>query len=156
MKDYLNSEERKQVISILHMLNEGLFLIQGKTLTKEELANIKRGFTFTKKAIESLKERLNQTAKDMLLKDIKKSKVYLDIYNATEDYARKKKSDIDAAYEENRDYYKLVELMFYYNCRNCKRHCTECEIYKEFEEHHIPEFDGVKNSGNCRYSYGEL
>ena len=94
MKDYLNSEERKQVISILHMLNEGLFLIQGKTLTKEELANIKRGFTFTKKAIESLKERLNQTAKDMLLKDIKKSKVYLDIYNATEDYARKKKSDI--------------------------------------------------------------
>ena len=156
MKDYLNTEERKQLISILHLMSASERLLEGKTFSKSEKGNLKRGFTFTSKAIESLRERLNQTAKDMLLKDIKKSKVYLDIYNATEDYARKKKSDIDAAYEENKDYYRLVELILYYNCRNCEKHCTECEIYKEFEEHHIPEFGGVKNSGNCRYSYEEL
>lgn len=93
--------------------------------------------------------------KKALSKDAKNSRVYLDIYNATEEFARKKRSEINAAYEENKDYYKLVELILYYNCKNCKRHCSDCEIYKEFEEHCIPEFSGAKNTGNCRYSYEE-
>ena len=155
MKDYLNSEERKEVMAILHLISEGQYLIDGNTLTNVEKGNIKRGFSFTKKAIESLQCRLNEDAKKALSKDAKNYRVYLDIYNATEEFARKKRSEINAAYEENKDYYKLVELILYYNCKNCKRHCTECEIYKEFEEHCIPEFSGAKNTGNCRYSYEE-
>ena len=155
MKDYLNSEERKEVMTILHLISEGQYLIDGNTLTNAEKGDIRRGFSFTKKAIESLKNRLNEDAKKSLSKDARKSRVYLDVCSATEEYARKKRSEIDAAYEENKDYYRLVELILYYNCKNCKKHCTECEIYKEFEEHRIPEFSGAKNTGNCRYSYEE-
>ena len=33
MKDYLNSEERKEVMAILHLISEGQYLIDGNTLT---------------------------------------------------------------------------------------------------------------------------
>lgn len=153
MKDYLNTEERKQLISILHLMSASERLLEGKTFSKSEKGNLKRGFTFTSKAIESLRDRLNDTAKEMFLKDFKKSKIYIDIYNATEEYVRKKSCDIEAAYEKNKEYYKLVELILHYNCRNCSKHCTDCEIYKEFEERSIPEFQGATNSGECKYSY---
>lgn len=153
MKDYLNSDERKQVISALHLMTESIMLLEGNALSSIEKGNLKRGFTFTKKAIESIRERLNPSAKKSLSKDAKNSRVYLDIYRATEEYSKKKKSDIDAAYEENKDYYKLVELILYYQCSNCTRKCTECEIYTEFEERCIPEFSGLEHSGECRYSY---
>ena len=155
MKDYLNSDERKELITILHLMSSAQHLIDGNTLTNVEKGNMRRGFSFTKNAIESLKERLNETAQKAFAKDAKKSTVYVDIYGAREEFAKKKKTEIDAAYEENKDYYRLVELILYYNCRNCEKHCTECEIYKEFEEHCIPEFSGAKNTGECRYSYKE-
>jgi len=153
MKDYLNSDERKQVISALHLITNSILLLEGNALSSTEKGNLKRGFTFTKKAIESIRERLNPSAQKSLAKDAKSSRVYLDIYRATEEYSKKKKSDIDAAYEENKDYYKLVELIFYYQCSNCARKCTDCDIYKEFEERCIPEFSGLECFGECRYSY---
>ncbi|AYE35281.1 DUF5651 domain-containing protein [Clostridium septicum] len=153
MKDYLNNEERKNIITILHLMTSGVILLEGNTLTKDEKANLKRGFTFTKKAIENIKNRLNKNALNALDKDAKKSRVLLDIYGATREYERRKQSDINAAYEENRDYYKLVELILFYNCKNCSEKCNECEIYKEFEERCIPEFEGAEKMGYCKYSY---
>lgn len=153
MKDYLNNEERKQIIAALHLMDNSLFLIEGNALSSQEKGNLKRGVTFAKKATDSVKDRLNPEARKSLDKDVVKSKVYIDICRATEEYAKKKQTDISAAYEENRDYYKLVELIMYYNCSNCTRGCSNCEIYKEFERHCIPDFDGAKHIGNCRYSY---
>ena len=84
MKDYLNSDERKELITILHLMSSAQHLIDGNTLTNVEKGNMKRGFSFTKNAIEILKERLNETAQKALAKDAKKSTVYLDIYGASE------------------------------------------------------------------------
>jgi hypothetical protein len=153
MKDYLNTEERKQIISSLHLMTEAMMLVDGNTLNKDEKANLKRGFTFIKKSVESIQERLNPSAKKALTKDAKRSRVYLDIYNATEEYAKKKQSACEAAYEENKDYFKLVELILFYNCSNCQRNCNDCEVYKEFEERCIPEFSGEEDMGNCKYAY---
>ena len=67
MKDYLNTEQRKQVISALHLITESLMLLEGNTLSSSEKGNLKRGFTFTKKAIESIKSRLNPSAQKSVL-----------------------------------------------------------------------------------------
>ena len=66
-------------------------------------------------------------------------------------YRRELSSKLDDDFEKNKDYYRLVELIMDRNCRNCNKHGAECEIYKEFEGHCIPEPE--INMGNCKYSY---
>ena len=31
--------------------------------------------------------------------------------------------------------------------------CSECEIYRNYQEKCIPEFTGAKSTGRCKYSY---
>lgn len=153
MKDYLSSPERDELISLMHLTSDAARLIDHNTLDKNEVSNLKRCLTYGKKVVNSVRERLNPTAQKGFDKTARKSKVLLDLYGNTEIYSKKKLSDITKSYEENRDYYKLVELILHYNCRNCEKKCCDCEIYPEFVEHCIPEFTGVKHAGKCQYSY---
>lgn len=154
MKDYLSSTDRDLFVCFLHMLNNAEHITEKKnTYTKEEITNMKKAITWGKKAMESVILRQNPTARKTLGNMITSTKAFLDYDSLTQVYAKRKMSQIDAAYEENKEYYKLVELILHYQCRECTRCHSNCEIYHEFEEQMIPNFDGSIPFGECKYSY---
>lgn len=77
----------------------------------------------------------------------------LDTYGDRQLDLKKRTSEYEAAYEENKDYFKLVELIFDTRGKDCKRNGAKCDVYKEFEKQHILEFDGTDKCTNCRFSY---
>jgi len=97
--------------------------------------------------------RLNITAYKTFHRSAKNSKITLDTYGDREINFKKKAFKYAAKYDENREYYKLVELIFDNNCKNCNHDGYKCDIYKEFEEQRIYEFDGTDKCTNCRYSF---
>lgn len=107
--------------------------------------------TWLDKSIGSVTTRLNEKAK----KAFDKSKIgvafYLGSNTEIEVYRKRRSADIDAAYEENKEYFKLVELIMHYICQDCQKDCHECLIYSEFEKNYIPEFIGKEP--NCKYAY---
>ena len=79
----------------------------------------------------------------------------MDLYSS-QVWSKKKNNDIKSSYDENKEYFNLVELIFHYNCRGCTR-CDyqNCDFYKEFEENCIPELVDTQ-VGKCKYYYKEL
>ncbi|ADL53235.1 DUF5651 domain-containing protein [Clostridium cellulovorans] len=153
MKDYLNTDERNQVISSILLRANLELLSKSNFLNKTEKADIKRAMTYINKTTESIKGRLNPKAKEVLEKDKLRSRVFLDNVRAMEELMKKRESDYNKTYEENRDYYYLVELILHYTCNKCQKKCTECEIYSEFEDKCIPEITGFNDYGHCKYAY---
>ena len=156
MKEYLNRPERVQLLYIgkyIDILDEILKEWgKRKNLTKLEHRALKTALTWGKKAFASITNRLNDEAVKTFYKSAENAYIYINDKYSVSVFQKKIASDLNKSYEENRDYYKLVELIFYYNCRNCNKKCTSCEIYEEFEKHCIPE-PGDDDIGNCRYSY---
>ena len=152
MKDYLNKEERVQLLFLKKYIDNLEKMLESSNITKEEHKNLKTAMTYGLKGFESKINRLNPTALKTFMNSIKESYINIEDRYAVEMFNKKLSAKMDDAYELNKDYYKLVELMFYYNCQNCTKCNNECEIYKEFEEHCIPEPTG-EDLGNCRYAY---
>ena len=154
MKDYLSNEERiniiialKSVITIDALLKTNLFL-------KSEQGDLKRSCTYLIKSItEGVLQRLNPSAIKTFNNTLNGIEILAVSKHEMATYEKKKSSNIEASYEENKDYFKLVELILFYNCKGCNRSCNQCEIYREFEDKCIPNLDGVKYSCNCKYSY---
>lgn len=154
MKDYLSSSERDLFVCFIHMLNNAEIITANvNTYTKEEITNMKKAVTWGKKAMESVICRQNQSSRKALGNMITKTKAFLDYSSLTEIYAKRKMAEIDAAYEDNKEYYRLVELILHYNCRECTGCHSNCEFYKEFEKQMIPNFDGTIQFGECKYSF---
>ncbi len=156
MKDYLNKNERVQLLFLKKYIDviENIIEEWGdrNNLTKEESKALKMGKSWGLKAFNSIFERLNDSAAKTFWNSIKDAYINVQDKYAADLYYKKLKSSLDDVYEENKDYYKLVELIMEHNCKNCKKKCTECDMYKEFEEHCIPEPTG-EDMGNCRYAY---
>lgn len=153
MKDYLNTTERENLIRIVHLASDIEMCLEGNALNKKEIGNLKRAGTFAMKAVTSVLGRINPTAVKTFQRSAKGSKIQLDTYGDREIDFKKRESDYKAAYEQNKDYFKLVELMLDINCKNCTKQGCECDIYKEFEEQNIFEFDGMDKCQNCRFAY---
>lgn len=157
MKDYFNSQERDEFLTFVKSLDHGCRIEQSwgsrKNLSKEELKSLRMCLTWGKKVVNSIINRQNETSRKAILKTMTNSSIALDYKSSLQELLKKRCSLIDAAYEENRDYFALVELIMHYNCRDCKKKCTECAIYNEFEERNIPELQDGNDSGNCKYSY---
>nr|WP_278046231.1 DUF5651 domain-containing protein [Clostridium saccharoperbutylacetonicum] len=107
--------------------------------------------TWLDKSISSVTTRLNEKAKKAFDKSKSGVSFYLGSNIEIEVYRKRRSADIDAAYEENKEYFKLIELIMHYNCQNCKMDCHECLFYSEFEKNYIPEFTGKEP--NCKYAY---
>ena len=156
MKDYLNKNERVQLLFLKKYIDQVEMIVEEwgerDNLTKEESKGLKMAKTWGLKALNSICKRLNKTASKTFYNSIKSAYINIQDRYAVNMYKKKMKSELHECYEENRDYYALVELLMHYNCRDCTKHCRECEIYKEFEEHCIPEPTGHDN-GKCRYYY---
>lgn len=157
MKDYFNSSERDEFLTFLKSLDHGEKILREwgnrSNLTNEEKKDLslvlEHGYNFLK----SVTERQNEISKKSISKSIETSAIMLDYRKDLEKLLKKRCSDIDAAYEENKDYFALVELILHFNCRNCSSHGAECPIYKEFEKNRVPHFDGWEKINNCKYSY---
>lgn len=153
MKDYLNNAERLNIVAYIKMIENEKEMLNSNLLEKEEKTNIKKSITFMEKCLNSLLSRLNKSAKSALGKSLKNVKVYVSSNSDIDIYAKRKSNDINAAYEENKEYFRLVELIMFYNCKDCNKCGNNCEFYKEFENNCIPEFSEAEHIGNCRYAY---
>lgn len=156
MKDYLSNTERLSIISALKIAEKTEEFIEGNLFNNKEKADIKRSVTYMTKSILSMLERLNPTAIKMFNKAIKNTKVYVSSNSDIEIYQKRKSAEIEKSYEENKEYFELVELIMYYNCKNCNKCGNECLFYKAFEENCIPELEETDHLDNCKYAYKEM
>ncbi|NFH81767.1 hypothetical protein FDA09_16825 [Clostridium botulinum] len=155
MKDYLNTTERENLVRIVHLASDVERTIEGNLLSKQEIGNLKRGTSFVIKGVMSVLDRINSTSLKAFQRTAKGSKMTLDAYGDKEIILKRRKSEFDAAYEENEDYFKLVELIFDNSCKNCTKQGCNCDIYKEFEKQNIIEIDGTDKCTNCKYAFKE-
>jgi hypothetical protein len=153
MKDYLNITERENLIRIVHLASDAERCLEGNALSKEEIGNLKRAGTFAMKAVTSVLNRINPTALKTFKRSAKGSKISLDTYGDREIDLRKRESDYKAAYEENKYYFKLIELIFDNNCKDCTRKGCDCDIYKEFEINNVPVLDQEDACQNCKFAF---
>lgn len=156
MKDYLNTDEKEYLISLFFLLDIAMLLDEGNFLSKEESTNLKKCITWGKKVLPSVQKRLNPSALRAFNNRCKESKIWIDYKVNIEEFAKSKQAEISAAYDNNKDYFRLVELIMHYKCQGCTLDHCKCELYHEFEDKLVPEFSGVKHVGNCKYSYEEF
>lgn len=170
MKDYLNNTEKMNLIGALKIADMLSKMIEGNLFSKDEKSNIKCSITYLTKSIggktdkegkfiiskeKGALSRLNIEALESFKKSINKIQVFISDKYEIEVYEKRVKTELNAAYEENKDYYRLVELIMDRNCKNCTKCGCDCEFYKEFENHCVPQFDLMENANNekCKYAY---
>lgn len=157
MKNYFNSREREQFLTFLKSMVHAEHIEDEwgprGNLTKDELKSLRMVQSWTRRFIESVLNRQNADSKKSIAHAIKTSTVVLDYKDSASRLLKKRCTDINAGYEENKDFIKLVELILHYNCRNCTCRCEKCEIYSEFEKLNVPEFQDYPDNGKCKYSY---
>lgn len=157
MKKYLNQKERVTFLYLTNLADRVENMIRDwderGNLTKDEKKYLKMSLSFCMKSFESILKRLDINVVATLQKEKERSGIHLDMVHSLEVIAKRKSAQIEAAYEENREYFKLVELILDKNCKGCRTPCGECEFFKEFQEQCIPYADGDENYTNCKYSY---
>jgi hypothetical protein len=151
VKDYLGKNERVQLLFLKKYIDNIETMLIDKNITKLEHKNLKTAMTFGLKGFNEKIDRLNPSALKTFHNSMKESYLSIEDRYAIQGYNRKLSSQMDDAYELNRDYYKLVELIMDANCCGCNKCGAECEIYKEFELKCIPEPSGELE--RCRYAY---
>lgn len=156
MKDYLNTQERENFVRLTHYASDLQRTIECNALTSREKGDLKRAFTYTFKTLESVVNRINEDSRKAYQRSAKNSRTILDNYGDMEINQKFKSANIEDTYEKNKEYYALVEIIFSTCCYNCKNNGATCEIYKEFENQNIPEFDGTDKCTNCKYSWGAI
>lgn len=149
----MNSAERMEIISLFKAIEQSENLINGQLMTKEEKADIKRGCSFLTKSLLAVLKRMNQDSIKAFNNTIKQTSVFISSKYEVEQYVKKRSAALDAGYEENKEYIKLIELIMYHNCKGCLKEGNKCDFYKEFEENMIPNMENEGNMCNCRYAY---
>jgi len=153
MKDYLNNIEEKELIVICTAKNLTDHFAKGNLVSKSELGDLRRGTSFLIKAIDHILKRLDQKYVDKFLRLANSSKVV--VISETELLVIKKRKDaeLNAAFEDSKEYFELVEITMDMNCKNCEKKCHECDLYKHFEAQEVIPPDETKDLGNCKYAY---
>ena len=151
MKTYLSSQERLTIVSLKKNNEQAKVLLKGSLLDKKEAGDLKRGLTYIDKVTDKVINRLDKDALKTFNNTLKDTQVYIMSNYDINKYVKKKEATLKSAYEDNKEYFKLVELIMHYNCNNCNKCYKDCEIYNEFEKQCIPELSGEKS--NCKYAY---
>ena len=153
MKDYLNNIEEKELTVICTAKNLTDHFAKGNLVTKSELGDLRRGTSFLIKAIDHILKRLDQKYVDKFLRLAKSSKVVVISETELDVIKKRKDSELDAAFEDSKEYFDLVEISMDLNCKNCTKHCHECDLYKHFEGQEVIPFNEEKDLGNCKFAY---
>ena len=153
MKDYLNNIEEKELIVICTAKNLTDHFAKGNLVTKSELGDLRRGTSFLIKAIDHILKRLDQKYVDKFLRLAKSSKVVVISENELDVIKKRKDCELDAAFEDSKEYFDLVEICMDLNCRNCNKCFKDCELYRHFESQEVIPFAEEVDLGNCKFSY---
>lgn len=153
MKDYLNNSETKEMIILAQSRNLVKHFVDGNVLTKEEKGNLKRGSTFIKNALASAINRLGEGQAKKFVRLNKASRVVVISDSELEVLKKRKSASLDAAYEDSKEYFDLVEIVMDINCKNCIKQCQQCDLYSHFEEQEMIASDESEDLGNCKFAY---
>ena len=153
MKDYLNNAETKEMTILVQTRNLVKHFVDGNVLTKEEKADLKRGSTFMKNSLTKMINRLGEEQAKKFVKLFESSRVVVVTDSELQVLQKRKQADLDAAYEDSKEYFDLVEITMDLNCKNCTKCFKECELYKHLDEQEVIPFDESKDLGNCKFSY---
>lgn len=151
MKNYLNSSEIKEMVVLVETMNISKKFIESGILTTTETGDMKRGRTFISKSFKAMLARLDSGQAKKFSKAFDGSKVAVMTNSELEVLSKRKSAELDAAYEDNKEYFNLVEITMDMSCKNCSKCGESCELRIHFEDQFIPELDGRQN--NCKYSY---
>lgn len=154
MKNYLSSGEREKYLltaKLMDSIDEMIEWAERDVISKEERKNLKMASTLIYKSLNSIIDRLNQDAKRALANALDSSGVCLTNEYGISQYKKKKVADEEAAFEENKDYYDLVEAVCFNECNGCTKEGTKCDYYKLWEELYISDMGDP--FGNCRFAY---
>ena len=159
MKTYLNNQEVKEalILTYCRVLVENF--VNGNVMTKEEKTNLKRGGTFIKNTLKSMINRLGESTAKKYVRLYDNSKVVVISDSELEVLSKRKDAELNAAYEDSKEYFDLVEIVMDKCCQNCKSNWNECDLCKHFDEQEvIPFYDNMdsriaKDLGNCKYAY---
>ena len=152
MKDYLNSEEERDMITLI----TAVFSISKKFhkfVDSKGQGDFKRGTSFIMKGIDNIFNRIGNQELDKLEKKAK----YMMISAVDEEkykiLKKRKSADMMAAYEDNKEYFSLVEITMDINCQGCEKCFKDCDLYKHFDEQQLTPFDSYTEAGHCKFSY---
>ena len=169
MKDYLNTKEKQGVIATLKIMQMVEKMVNGDLFNKTEKKDLRTAITLIGKSIfgkidkktgeliagdeSGMLKRLTPSAAKSFNNSLKNVEVFVSDRYEIETYKKRVLAELDKAYEDNKDYFHLAELILDKNCKNCTCKGRECLFYKAFEDKCIPEFDGVRKFSNCKYAF---
>lgn len=153
MKDYLNNSETKEMIVLVQTRNLVKHFVDGNVMTGEEKADLEQGSTFIKKSLTNMINRLGEEQAKKFVKLFEQSKVIVVTDSELEVLQKRKDADLAAAYEENKEYFELVELTMDINCKDCTKCFKDCDLYKHFDNQEVIPFDESEDLGNCKFAY---
>lgn len=153
MKDYLNNAEIKEMIVLAQSRNLVKHFTDGNVMTKEEKADLKRGSTFMKNSLAKMINRLGEEQAKKFVRLNSSSRVIVITDSELQVLQKRKQADLDAAYENSKEYFDLVEITMDFNCKNCTKCFKNCDLYKHFDEQEVIPFDENEDLGNCKFAY---
>ena len=156
MKDYLNYAETKELTILVNSCHLADNFINGNVMTKDEKTKLKRAVTTIKNVAKGLIKRLGEQQAKKFYRTFTGSEVIVITNSELEVLQKRKYAEIDRAFEENKEYFNLVELALDMNCKNCTKCYKECDLYKHFDEQEILPMDERTDLGNCKYAYKEI
>ena len=152
-KDYLNNSETKEMIILAQSRNLVNHFINGNVMTKEEKTNLKKGSTFMKNALFNMIQRLGEQQAKKFVKLNEGSRVIVVSISELEVLQKRKVAELNAVFEDSKEYFELVEITMDLNCKDCAKCFKDCELYRHFEEQEMIPFNEEIDLDNCKYAY---
>ena len=157
MKTYLNNQETKEALILTYCKVLAEHFVNGNVMTKEEKTNLKKGSTFIKNTLKSMMQRLGESTAKKYVRLYENSKIVVISDSELKVLSKRKDAELNAAYEDSKEYFDLVEVAMDMNCKDCTKHCENCDLCKHFDDNEIiPFYDkngASKDLENCKYSY---
>lgn len=159
MKNYLNNQEIKEALILTYCRVLVNHFVEGSVMTKEEKTNLKKGGTHIRNTIKSMIERLGEDTAKKYVRAYKNTKIVAMTDSEIEVLAKRKEAELNAAYEDSKEYFDLAEIAMDMNCKDCKRCFKDCDLYRHMDEQEVIAFyegfegEMMKDLGNCKYAY---
>jgi hypothetical protein len=169
MKDYLNNEERNQIMVIMAVLQmvtgeKKMLGVDKKdmlkdwssrnNLTKEEHKSLKFAQTYLKKFCESIYKRMGKQEQEALSKKIARFDFRLVDDYTLQKVCRDLQNRLKNAVVPREQFGNWCRDIMEVHCKGCTKHYPECELHTYFENNFIPE--STWGLENCRYAYKEI